>query len=196
MNFEIFGVLILSVVLAVVLAAYDKLLRELKRLKQEKETIELRARHRAMKVVEDARDRALEIMQKANAQMQRDRGHLDTELQKVSSEQLDEYKQVLQNISKAVENNAMRELDEFKQALQMGTTGAQKIVEQKIEDEYAKARLEVQDYKKSQMEKVDKHVVELLERVVTKAANKALTIDQHADLVIEALREAKTQHVI
>ena len=64
-SIEMLGVIVLTLVLAGVLVAYDRVLKKLQRLSHEEGKLQEEAQRRAEKVLEDARSRATEILSEA-----------------------------------------------------------------------------------------------------------------------------------
>jgi hypothetical protein len=195
-DFELIAVVLLSVALAIVLALYEKLARDLKSYRADKDLFEARARQRAIKVVEGAKDRALAILEEAKLQAQNDKQDLSEELQKASQQQIENYKQTLQNISKAIEEDAKNEVDDFKKLLETEAVGAQKSMTTRVEGEYVKANQTVEEYKKRRLAEVDQNIFEILRDVSKDIIPMGMSFEQHSELVKAALEEAKRQHVI
>jgi len=186
----------LMAVLAVVLRAYDRLLRDSQRQKEDRETWEARARHKAVVIVEEARDKALEILREARIEAETKRDSLNKKLDNLGERQLIDYKNVLQTISKAVEEGATRELGQFRQALESETIQAQKVIGEKMEDQYNRMADEIKHEKQIRLEELDKQVFAVIKKATNDIIGKALTVDEHSDLVIKALEEAKRTHVL
>lgn len=62
--------------------------------------------------------------------------------------------------------------------------------------EYRAAEQQVQAYKQTQMQKAQDQIFQLVRFLTEAALGKGLTIDQHQQLVTQALEEAKAQGVI
>src|SRR3989344_770506 len=99
MSIELLGVIILSLVLGVVLFSYERLLRQVGKLRSEREVMEVKARRRAARLVKEARMKAVEILGDAQVDAGKWQEVLDQELDKLTQGQLSEYKQRLQTIS-------------------------------------------------------------------------------------------------
>jgi type II secretory pathway component PulJ len=196
MSFEFIAVIILAVVLAAVLRSYDNLWRELSRIKKEKEDIEERARTHALKILDEAKDKALEIVEDAQLKAEKNKLIVEEKLDEVSSAQIDKYKEVVQNISKVVEGEAVRELDQFKNILEKETLEAQKIIGSKINDQYSKVTEELENYRLRKITELDNKAFEVIKLVVNKIIGKTISTEEHAQLVVKALEEAKHDQVI
>lgn len=122
--------------------------------------------------------------------------------QKASEDFLKEYKnelemlrsntvQVARNVSKDIEDDAVREVDNYRQVLQKETIDSQKIVEAKIEEDYAKTQKEVTAYREKMLKEVDEDIYKILETVSKEAIGKSIPLAQHEQLIIDALEKAK-----
>ena len=81
----------------------------------------------------------------------------------------------------------------FRSVLEKETISSQRIIETKLQEQYATVGKEVQEYKIQQLTKVDNHVLELVHKTTILALGKSLSVENHQDLVLEALEEAKKQ---
>ena len=102
----VIAVIALAGILVVTFRAYDRQLREFERLKQERESWEARARHKAVTIIEEARDNAMEILEGARIEAESKRDSMNRKLDGVGERELLDYKQVLQSISKAIEDGS------------------------------------------------------------------------------------------
>lgn len=196
MTFELFAVIILAIVLAVVLKAYDNLSRELSRIKHEKEVIEERARHHAQKIVNEAKDKALGIVEGAQIKVEKSNEEVEERLNKVSEDQIGQYKQVLHNISKSIEDGALREMQEFKKTLEMETIDAQKIIGKRIEEQYTDATRNLEEYRLRKLKELNNSLFETLKLVSRKVLGRTMSVEDHGDLVVKALEEARHEQLI
>ena len=95
-----------------------------------------------------------------------------------------------------MEEGATRELGQFRQALESETIQAQKVIGEKMEDQYNRMADEIKHEKQIRLEELDKQVFAVIKKATNDIIGKALTVDEHSDLVIKALEEAKRTHVL
>ncbi len=107
--------------------------KELRGLKSRRESMEAHAREKALRILEDARDKSLGMLRDVRINAEDLIQSLDRRVDAVSRSELDAYKNTIQNISKTVETDALREIKEFREALQIETVGVQKAVSVKFE---------------------------------------------------------------
>lgn len=126
------------------------------------------------------------------------------ELQKASLELVKNYEQKLasiesqdinlfKNMSETIEHDVTENLKEFKLALEKQTVESQRIISEKLDEQYASVRTEVDEYKKEQLQRVDEHILQLLEKITLLTLKKSLSLENHQDLVVEALQEARKE---
>ena len=158
------AIVLLSAVLAVVLAGYDQRVKEINSLKEEQEETERKARQQALRIIEDARNKAISILQQVTIDTQRQKELLDSQVGEITQQQLKEYKQYLQKVSKEIEKGVEAQAKDYQKILEIETAGAEKVVAAIAEASQ-----------------------ELL--------GKTITIDDQTELIMQALEEAKKQHV-
>lgn len=170
------------------------------------------ARGKAQEIISSANDRAHEIVSQAKileAKTTENSNEIATqlltaqreELEKARSQLLKEYRKVLEdlykeninlfrNISKDIEAQATLEVEDFKNILRRETLESQKIVGKRIDKLYADTQIEVEQYKKQELQKVQDNIYKIVENAVALAIGKSIDLDKHEDLVMEALEEA------
>lgn len=184
MSIELIGIIILSVVLGVVLAAYERLIRKLDKYQREQEIIDAQSKQRAAKIVEAAKEKALAILENTKIDAKESQEDIDKKLEQITNKQMDYYKELLQSISENIKDDA-------KKVLEQQATGAQNTVIQKIEDDYSEAKKQVEAYKQEQMKQIDARSGEIIKEFTRLALGKAMPEELKQALVMEALEEAK-----
>jgi len=189
------AIVLLSAVLAVVLAGYDQRVKEINSLKEEQEETERKARQQALRIIEDARNKAISILQQVTIDTQRQKELLDSQVGEITQQQLKEYKQYLQKVSKEIEKGVEAQAKDYQKILEIETVGAEKVVAAKIEEGYIKAEKDVEVYKQKLMDKAREEIVVIIAEASQELLGKTRTIDDQTELIMQALEEAKKQHV-
>ena len=189
------AIVLLSAVLAVVLAGYDQRVKEINSLKEEQEETERKARQQALRIIEDARNKAISILQQVTIDTQRQKELLDSQVGEITQQQLKEYKQYLQKVSKEIEKGVEAQAKDYQKILEIETAGAEKVVAAKIEEGYIKAEKDVEVYKQKLMDKAREEIVVIIAEASQELLGKTITIDDQTELIMQALEEAKKQHV-
>lgn len=106
-----------------------------------------------------------------------------------------ETKQLLVQVAKEMQQQAMDQTKSFGAVLQKEAINSQESVKQMIADAYARAEQEIEAYKKQRMAQVDASIQQLVAEVSREVLGKVLTSRDHEDLVIQALEKGKGQLV-
>jgi hypothetical protein len=69
-------------------------------------------------------------------------------------------------------------------------------VRTQIDRELAAAKAEIEEYKTHRLHVVDQNIVAIIERTVQTILGKKLTLTDQSDLVLKALEEAKSEHIV
>lgn len=175
------------------------------------------AHEKSSKIIRDAILQAEEIIKKAELLKldankgfadelrqisQRQKEALKTQSDELQSAFLDAIKHLenedinkFQNISKDIENIALNEIQKFEKQLHDETIGGQNIIDQKIQDAFAKANFEIQEYKKEKISQADKEVFQILKKISKQILRKQLNYDEHKALIMTALEDAKKEMI-
>lgn len=196
MSFELLAVVVLSTILGVVLFSYERAVTQLLKLKREKNEEEKASRLYALRLIKDAREKAIEIIGEAKVDTIKWRDTLDEEIMKLTDEQLVEYKEKLQTISKDVEKDVKTGAEDFRKVLEMETVGVQKAVAKRVQDEFSVIEEQIQEYKSEKIKEIEAKSEVLLDKVVREVFGKGLTIKDHEQLIIRSLDQAKKINAI
>lgn len=101
----------------------------------------------------------------------------------------------LEDLSLQMRNKLSTEIETITDSLTQKTIAAESLLEQRIAAEYQKAEKEISYYKELKVKKLDTSIYELLQDVSMKIFGKTLNIQDHQDLVMKALEEAKKDGV-
>ncbi len=198
----------------VILVVY--LVRTIKKLKSEnKLALNDEGRNKAIKIIDEANSKALDIIQKANLFAKASGGFFEKELKSVMDRELQnfekssqdfikEYQNVLQNLkaknveifqnlSKNIESGTLSQIKEFADFVEQETIASRKMVKRKIHHEYSLARKHVDAYIESELKIADEKIYEILETVSKQVLGHAIKLNDHENLIIEALEKAKKE---
>lgn len=211
------AIFILVIGLTVFAFLYARLLNKLHLAKKEEDHLKEQLNQKATVLLETARDKAfqiinqaglsaLEIVGKTKVYDNKAKQALDLKLKDISDEFLIIYKEMLEELkrdninifkimSKDIEKDTLDEVKDFKEILCRETLASQKIVEEKIEKEYAQAEEELKAYKEAKLRKIDDSIYEILKTISKIVLGKAIPLEEHEQLIIEALNRAKKEGV-
>jgi hypothetical protein len=102
---------------------------------------------------------------------------------------------VLQKASEQIEKELLHEVEEFGDILKKETIDTQKQIEARIQKEYSTIEQDLADYKRKNLSAIDESIYDILYNVSKRVFGKALSMEEHQELVIEALEEAKKSNV-
>ena len=211
----IIAILILCLCLGALVISYAKFAHMLNALHKEKSNIEDKMLKKSDGILDEAREKAIKIVANANLFEDSAKTLFDQELKRTTEAQIktleklsydflrafqkeliglkDNNIKTMGNISKDIESSVVAELKDYREILKKETYGSQKIVETKIEEAYKTAQIEIEDYKAAQFKKVEIQIYDIIQNVSKIVLNKTLSLQEHEQLVIDALEKAKKE---
>jgi len=176
---------VLSAIIAILMAAYLNLAKKLNYERGQEDKINEKARLKQEKILEEAREKALQILREAKM---------------LSDEQRDEFeeqwKNVIKKVSRDFESGAEDEVKGFRKSLEVEAVGVEKAVADRVEQEFATAKQQIDEYKKYRLAKLDGEIDEIVSNTVKKVIGKVIPMEEHKKLIISALEEAKREHIL
>ena len=176
------------------------------------------AREKSTSIVSEATERAQRTLLSMEKLSQESKNKLTTELESLAenqasalkeassslmsfykeslSKQREESLHTLEDTSHEIEEELLHEVEDFKKVLHDETVGAQQAVEAKVQEKYAVVEKEITSYREKQLKAVDETIYDILHDVSKKVFGEALDMEDHQDLVIKALAEAKENNVL
>jgi F0F1-type ATP synthase membrane subunit b/b' len=174
-------------------------------------------RVKAIKIIDDANNQALDIISKATLLANASSESFKENLSHTSSAQIKEFEkatsdftalyfqilqdlktkniEVFQNVSKDIEANTEEEVKNFKESMQKLTTSSQDEISKKINTDYEALKIEIENYKKEKLQKVDREIYELLEEISKLVLGKALNLSEQEDLIEKSIAKAKKEGI-
>lgn len=175
------------------------------------------ARNKALKIISDASakaDKALDAVddlssdskKQLSEQMKTMVDQQEAILKNTSAEFLGTYKDVLQkqkqeslksleDASSKVESEIISEVGAFKDLLEAETIGTTKAVQEKVAKEYQEIEKELSLYKNRKLKEIDENIYDIITNVTKKVLGESLSIEDHQELIIKALEEAKRDNI-
>jgi vacuolar-type H+-ATPase subunit E/Vma4 len=194
-SIEMIGVIVLSVMLAGVLIAYDRVLRKLQRQHHEENKLHEEAQRRAEKVLQEARDKAKEIISQAQLNGEELQKQLAQMIDEVDKDHIGEYKEKLHKISQDIESNLQDHFTEFRKVLESQTVGAQQAAATKVESQYQQIQKELVEYRQKRLAEIEQGLMEALETGLKGVVGEMISIEGKRELITKGLEEAKKQNV-
>lgn len=204
--FLLFSLLVLSVMmggaLVVLLLLYDRVSHELrrherkgeveaKRLKEHARTIVERARSQSIALLDGANRKAQTVLEQAQVLSKDAKDALRGELEEVAKREKEaihrtsdalirEYQGVMEKVEEDIAEEARTEV-----------VSIHKELDKRMEEQYAKLEQEIAAYKAQSLAKIDASIYRVLGEVAKRVIGKTLSFDDHQELVMKALEEAK-----
>jgi hypothetical protein len=217
-----YGTIILTALMGIVLGwiaiSYRKLIEKYdkirlsgeeseKALEQEKNKVLEEAKVQARKIISDAQIRAGQLISEAAAFGDQTKQLLTSELQELQAAELGYYQKALEDtklqaqaslggLSKDVKAEVVKQIDAVRTSLAGEIQRAQAQTQQILSSSYQKMEKELEVYKAERLKKVDEKIFEILKDASTKAIGKSLSLEDHEDVVIKALEDAKRENVL
>jgi hypothetical protein len=173
------------------------------------------AREKAVKIIDDANNQALDIVNKVTLSTDTASEKFNESLARISSIQVNEFEkstsnftkaysqilqelktknvEVFQNVSKAIETDTEKEVKDFKDSMQKLTILSQNEVRRKIDADYQAFSKDIEDYKKTELQKINSGIYELLEKISKLVFGKALNLTEHENLIEKSLEKARKE---
>lgn len=164
------------------------------------------SRAEAIKVVDEANKKALELLQNVQVNSETSVKMLDQKLSQASEDIVSSYKKELSfEVAKGLEQltiaaqsmqqDIQKEVSSFGESLHKETVDSQAMLDKKINDEFSKLSDELKAYRETQMKSIDSQVHNVLVEVSKKVLGQALSLTDHQNLVVKALEEAKSRNL-
>lgn len=101
----------------------------------------------------------------------------------------------LKTMTKDIESDVIADFKEFRDVLEKETINSEKVVKEKIDEDYLAMEKDLDEYKKAKYQKIDDDIYKILYRVSELVLNQGINYDKHKELVLEALETAKKEQV-
>lgn len=203
---------ILSIFIVGVLFAYLRLVRNYLDVKEGKDKypdpkmLLLRAHAKSQKIIEDATDKANQIISSSGTLKTKSLDDIQKQIEKIQNNNLkiyqdsvnkiqDESIRVLQNVPEYIKALLSKEILIVKDDLLSEIKTAHENAKAIITQAYQKADDEIAEYKKVRMDALDKTIISIVQQISRKVLNKEIEANEHEKLVMKALEEAKRQNV-
>ena len=178
------AILALAIALIAVVFYFGKIIKK-QRLNNEPGLSDTRLK--AAKITDEANNKAIDIINKANLSENIASENFNQEVKRIASLQIKEFEkatsdfmklyslvlqdlkskniEVFQNVSKDIEVNTMEEIKNFKESMEKLTVSSEKLVKKKIDVDYETVKKEIETYKEEERKKIDNEIYAILEKV-------------------------------
>jgi vacuolar-type H+-ATPase subunit H len=196
----------LGLVIGLVAFSYRQLIKKYYLLKEQEEKEAESSREESEKIVTDAEARAKKIIEEATDLGKKLQTDLLLELEQAKKEQAKAYQAILDtvqkesynmvnNISDDVKKQISLELARFLKSLEGEIGKSQEAVMGALKSEYQKVQVEIRQYQDEMQKRVDESVYKILETVANRVLGKTIELEEHEELVMKALNDAKRENL-
>jgi hypothetical protein len=166
----------------------------------------LRAHVKSQKIIEEAVDKASQIVSSSEALKTSKVDNIEKEIEKADAAYLKIYQESiakiqneslkgLQNLPDYIKALLSKEALGIKDELSTEIKKAQEDAKQLVLEAYKKADQEVASYRKMRLDALDNTIVNIVQAVSRKVLTREIDANEHEKLVMKALEEAKKQNV-
>lgn len=194
MSWEILLLMVLSVILGLGAFEYRRMRSELEKRKREDTRDRERARERSERLVEGAKDKAVEIIREAEVLSEKQALGLERRLRQAAREGLREYTAAMERMAREVQKGAWGEVRDFKKTLELGTVELEQTVGKRISEEYDKAREELEKYRQEKKARLDEQAVDIIKELGRRVLGKVIPAEEHKKLILDALKEVEAEN--
>lgn len=224
----VFTIFTLGLALIVIVIFFSRLLKRSNRYQKELESLKAdiarknsllldEARGKAVRMIDDANNKALDIIQKSNLFIGISNENFNNQLRTVTQTQLKSFEkstsdfiklyervlndlktkniEIFQNISKNIEVNTLDEIKKFKETIEKETISSEKMLKKKVSHEYMLAKKDIEAYREEKINSINNNIYEILERVSKIVIGKAIDLSSQEQLIIDSLEKAKKEGV-
>jgi len=217
-----YGTIILTALMGIVLGyvaiSYRKLIEKYEKIRvgQEEEArgLEIQktqiideGRRQAGLIITDAQNKAAKLVSEASTFGAQTKEILESELKKTQTVELDYYRKALEEtklgavatlggISKDVKDEVVRQIEAVRSSLAIEMQKVQLETRQMLASSYKKMEEDLEIHKKERLKKIDEKIFEILKVVALRSVGKSLSFEDHEDVVIKALEDAKRENVL
>ena len=220
-DFLLYGSILIAIALGFIVAAvvilYVRLLREHNKLKEEKAALSAEAQRQAQEILEKAQkegeqlitsahQKAAEIIKNTEILSTDSKNKMLSALEEVSRVNTENFKKtlsdaksdiatVLSSVSADLATSALTEVATFRGTLQKDLITTQAALSAAVNEGYKKIEEEMAKYRQVRLGQVDETIFEILREVTQKIIGRAVSFEEHEELVKKSLEEAKRQNI-
>lgn len=195
------------ITLALFVTAFLVLLFKYFDLKAKRDRHEREALRRSEKIIDKAMQEATSIISRSQVLGEEVRSKIAESSNEISDQQKDIYKkvldevrnqlyQVVQKASEDIKQDASSEISAFANSVRAETIATEQEVKSKISEEYLKWERELDEYKRLKYQTASQEIEKIISEVTKRVLGEALSPENHKDLILKALEEAKKSGVL
>ena len=197
---------ILGVTIGAIAYSYRQLIKKYYLLKEEQDRLVKSSETEAAEIISKAKLQAEKLLHQADDLGIKLQSDLSSELEKAKAQQAQNYQVILdslknesstvmQTISKEIQAQLAQEVEKFVSSIQGEVVKSNQLVIESIKMEFQKVQKDLDTYKKDMQSRVDDNIYSILMEVSNKVIGEAINLEEHENLVIKALDDARKQNM-
>lgn len=142
-------------------------------------------------------DRVLQsIAQKHIEILKTDSERFKTEFENQLKTVNEQFGQNAMNITQTTETAIAQNMQKFTESLVTKATQSEDMIDKKTQELLSQVELDLADYKKTRMEKLDQRIEQLVEKTYQQVLRRSIPETLHKELILESLEKAKSEGVL
>lgn len=105
------------------------------------------------------------------------------------------YEQNMEKIIQTIQQDTKKDFEQLQEKIRQKTIGSQAGFIKQVDEEFAKAQLEINDYKKHKFQEINQNMAKLVMKVSEEVLGQVIPLQQHQQLIIDALEKAEKEGV-
>lgn len=197
---------LLGLVIGTVAFSYRQLIKKYYHLKEEEDQRLHQARQAAQTIIAEANQKAQVMLAETghfSDQLREDFVQEITHAKKIQDQHYQkllqaiqsEVNNLMQSISKEVTSQTSGQVETFMTSLQKQILSSQESVMAALKQDYQKVQTELKDYQQQMQKRLDHSVYQILASVASRVLGKTINLEEHEELVLDALNQAKREHL-
>lgn len=176
---------------------YNQNIKTQKRLREiDKKAIKIKeeADGQAREVLSKTLDKVKSVLMESRYLKQDLINDLDKNIRQVIQKEVGDLDKQSDQALLSIQQVAKSEIENLQEALQMKVLNSQDQVDKEIKEELSRVKKVIESYKEHKLKQVDDEVNKIILEVSEEVLGKALSSNQHQEIVMEALEKAKKAH--
>lgn len=187
--------LVIGVLLVGATLAYLKLMKKYYSLRVDYKRIRAGVRKKAEKLEERAYARSRDIVEAAHDSAERIVNAAEIFGEKEQKVMDSEIAGSVKGLSDNIKAVAKLEIEEFRKAMQRSTVEVQAETKARVQEAEQRVNRELAAYKLEREAEISREIQKIVKDTILRVTGKVISTDDHKDLVIKALEEAKKRNV-
>ncbi len=180
----VFGVSLVCLVMAMITFSYRKILKKFYDIWKDEEGVK-KARETANEIMREANLSASKVLSDANIFANGEKSTLNLALEKVTEKEIEDLEAMLMDLKSKSSQALLSEISKISQGLS-----------NEMRQSFLNTQTEMEGYKKIMIDRLDKSIYKIVSEVSQNVISKRLQIEDHDEILLSELEEAKKRNAI